>query len=105
MLIAEPWAPGAMPRHGGGATSDTPAITNTDGNPRARLMGAGLSLFAALGTAIYQVFFKATFGDRLQPEEVGLFLASMGVITSVLMGCVGGLLLADGTYPLQLGLV
>lgn len=53
-----------------------------------RLMGVGLSLFAALGTAVYQVTFKYTFGSRMTPEVVGLFLAYLGAMTFVCYGSV-----------------
>eukprot|EP00435_Cladocopium_sp_Y103_P059743 s411_g21.t1 len=41
------------------------------------ILGAALSLFAALGTSIYQVYFKRTFGDQMKPEE-----ASLGGVSS-----------------------
>eukprot|EP00913_Durusdinium_trenchii_P020635 g19379.t1 len=37
-----------------------------------RILGAGFSLFAALGTSIYQVYFKRVFGDTMKPEEAGV---------------------------------
>ncbi|CAE6971730.1 unnamed protein product [Symbiodinium natans] len=55
LLIAEPW-------HGSLGGSDLD-------EQRLRIIGVLLSLFSALGTAIYQVYFKQTFGDSMRPEE------------------------------------
>jgi len=88
ILIAEPW-------HAVGNSLNNGLLDT-------RLVGASLSLCAALGTAVYQVYFKATFGDRMQPEEVGLFLANMGMLASLLYGMVGLGFLFSGIYPLQL---
>ncbi|CAE7665492.1 unnamed protein product [Symbiodinium necroappetens] len=54
LLIAEPW-------HGSARGSD---LTEEE-----RVLGVLLSLFSALGTAIYQVYFKHTFGDSMGPDE------------------------------------
>eukprot|EP00439_Symbiodinium_sp_Y106_P063013 s519_g9.t1 len=56
LLIAEPW-------HGSARGSD---LTEEQ-----RVLGVLLSLFSALGTAIYQVYFKHTFGDSMGPDEAG----------------------------------
>lgn len=72
---------------------------------RSRVAGAGLSLLAAIGTAVYQVYFKVTFGSRMAPEEVGLFLAHMGVICSVLCGMALAVTIFFGAYQLQLDAV
>ncbi|CAJ1331121.1 unnamed protein product [Effrenium voratum] len=56
LLITEPWR-------------DSEGDDGLD--KRSRILGAGMSLFAALGTSIYQVYFKKVFGDRMKPEEVG----------------------------------
>eukprot|EP00434_Breviolum_minutum_P008771 symbB.v1.2.007732.t1/scaffold457.1/size330934/2 len=53
LLITEPW-------HN---SSEGPTRSS-------RILGAALSLFAALGTSIYQVYFKRTFGDQMKPDEV-----------------------------------
>lgn len=53
-----------------------------------RLTGVGLSLVAALGTSVYQVVFKHTFGSTMTPEVVGLFLAHLGAVTIVFYGAV-----------------
>ncbi|CAK9020405.1 unnamed protein product, partial [Durusdinium trenchii] len=85
LLITEPW-------HDSG-----------DGPRRStRILGAGFSLFAALGTSIYQVYFKRVFGDTMKPEEVGLFLAHMGCWASLLLGSVLAFTLQRGIYPLNL---
>ncbi|CAE7450567.1 unnamed protein product, partial [Symbiodinium pilosum] len=85
LLIAEPW-------------NDSKGSTMT----QQRILGVLLSLFSALGTAIYQVYFKKTFGDSMRPEEVGLFLAHMGCWASALMGSVLWLLLERNVYTLDL---
>jgi len=90
LLIAQPWhsvSPGG------------------DLDQRSRILGVLFSLAAAVGTAIYQVYFKKTFGDSMQPTEVGLFLAHMGCWASVLMGSSLYLVLAQGTYKLDLSKV
>lgn len=53
-----------------------------------RLAGVGFSIAAAFGTAVYQVTFKATFGNHMTPETVGLFLAHLGLITFVCYGTI-----------------
>lgn len=88
ILIVEPWQASAVA-----------------GSALARLTGAGLSLFAALGTAIYQVYFKVTFGDLMRPEEVGLFLAHIGAMSSAIVGAALVGLVAGGIYPIELELV
>mmetsp|Transcript_129031 Transcript_129031/g.413398 ORF Transcript_129031/g.413398 Transcript_129031/m.413398 type:complete len:433 (-) Transcript_129031:199-1497(-) len=92
LLIAEPWH--AASAHGAGES----ALGE-------RLTGALLSLFASVGTAVYQVYFKLTFGSRLRPDEVGLFLANMGAICCSVLGGALAVLLATGLYPLRLSLV
>ncbi|CAE7823899.1 Slc35f3, partial [Symbiodinium sp. KB8] len=87
LLIAEPW-------HGSARGSD---LTEEE-----RVLGVLLSLFSALGTAIYQVYFKHTFGDSMGPDEVGLFLAHMGCWASALMGAVLWLAVDRGLYALDL---
>jgi len=87
LLIAEPW-------HGSARGSD---LTEEQ-----RVLGVLLSLFSALGTAIYQVYFKHTFGDSMGPDEVGLFLAHMGCWASALMGAVLWLAVDRGLYALDL---
>jgi len=85
LLITEPW-------HDSG-----------DGPTRSsRILGAALSLFAALGTSIYQVYFKRTFGDQMKSEEVGLFLAHMGGWASILLGSGLAFMLSRGIYLLNL---
>mmetsp|Transcript_23250 Transcript_23250/g.51019 ORF Transcript_23250/g.51019 Transcript_23250/m.51019 type:complete len:410 (+) Transcript_23250:228-1457(+) len=90
LLIAEPWH--AASEVGGGGLDH-------------RLTGAALSLCASIGTAVYQVYFKWSFGTSLSPYEVGLFLSCMGAVASVFLG--GGLAIAmrAGLYPLDLMLV
>ena len=61
-----------------------------------------MSLFAALGTSIYQVYFKRTFGDQMKPDEVGLFLAHMGGWASILLGFALAFMLNRGIYTLDL---
>jgi len=70
-----------------------------------RMTGVALSLVAAVGTATYQVFFKATFGDRMRADEVGLFLAYMGTLIFVICGTLLAGAVWSGVYPLQLHLV
>jgi len=88
VFIAEPWQ---------SSTERMPLKT--------RMAGVGLSIVAALGTAIYQVYFKRTFGDEMKPDEVGLFLAYMGVMTFFIAGAVLACLLHTGMYALDLSLV
>lgn len=88
VCIAEPWQ------------TSTSHMSATE-----RLCGVGLALAAALGTATYQVYFKATFGDRMQADEVGLFLSYMGTLIFVIGGVILACMLRSGVYPLQLGLV
>lgn len=70
-----------------------------------RMTGVALSLVAAVGTATYQVFFKATFGDRMRADEVGLFLAYMGSLIFVICGTLLAGAVWSGVYPLQFHLV
>lgn len=70
-----------------------------------RLIGIGLSTFAAVGTATYQVYFKVTFGDRMKPDEVGLFLSYMGVLIFILVGAALLFAFSSGYYPLRLEFV
>jgi len=85
VLIAEPWDAAGASHH--------------------RLSGVVLSLLAALGTSLYQVYFKVTFGNDLRPEDVGLFLAHMGALGSTLLSAVLVATLATGVYHLQLASV
>mmetsp|Transcript_113743 Transcript_113743/g.317689 ORF Transcript_113743/g.317689 Transcript_113743/m.317689 type:complete len:364 (-) Transcript_113743:49-1140(-) len=75
------------------------------GNPHYRGVGVALSLLAALGTATYQVYFKVTFGDRLRPDEVGLFLAHMGAAGAMFLSLVLAVLMSTGVYKVDLSSV
>eukprot|EP00928_Gymnodinium_smaydae_P034543 TRINITY_DN2444_c1_g2_i1.p1 TRINITY_DN2444_c1_g2~~TRINITY_DN2444_c1_g2_i1.p1 ORF type:complete len:397 (-),score=57.20 TRINITY_DN2444_c1_g2_i1:37-1227(-) len=92
VLIAEPW------QQGGSSGIDSASVSGA-------CAGVGLSLLAALGTALYQVGFKMTFGDRLRADEVGLFLAYMGGLTFIFFGSFLAVLDLQGVYPLNLWLV
>jgi len=93
VLIVEPW------RNSGTAAAAAEADLST------RLFGVMLSLAAALGTAIYQVYFKMVFGDRMRPDEVGLFLSYMGLTIFIFFGCILAGLIGKGMYALNLSLV
>lgn len=95
VLIAEPWH----------ASSNTGAGNGNEISLADRLAGACLSIAAAVGTSVYQVYFKATFGSSLKPDEVGLFLARMGAYAFVVLGSFCVLMLATGVYQLDLTLV
>eukprot|EP00929_Paragymnodinium_shiwhaense_P055896 TRINITY_DN27980_c0_g1_i1.p1 TRINITY_DN27980_c0_g1~~TRINITY_DN27980_c0_g1_i1.p1 ORF type:complete len:383 (+),score=50.91 TRINITY_DN27980_c0_g1_i1:99-1247(+) len=69
LLISEPWR----------SSSATNSLLG-------RATGLGFALLAALLTSIYQVTFKSVFGDSLGPEEVGLFLATMGLFSCIFCG-------------------
>merc|ERR1719440_1316809 len=88
ICIAEPW-------HGNSGNQTTTA----------RLAGVFLSVFAALGTATYQVYFKATFGDRMRADEVALFLAYMGMLIFIICGVILFSAIFWEVYPLRLDLV
>lgn len=93
LLIVEPW------RNSGTAMVAEEADLST------RLFGVMLSLAAALGTAIYQVYFKMVFGDRMRPAEVGLFLSYMGLMICIFFGSILAGLIGKGMYALNLGRV
>merc|ERR1712039_423400 len=108
LLISEPWraaaAAAAQPHE---ALRGPLLLLQLDeqyqaGDPLGRITGVILSLLAGLGTAVYQVYFKLTFGDRMGPEEVGLFLAHMGVSSTFLMGSL--VLVAEAVHPVRLNL-
>lgn len=109
LLISEPWNIRVAKHHeGDGGPSGLLQFSSQHeaGDPiRGRMLGVFLSLLAGLGTAVYQVYFKLTFGDRMGPKEVGLFLAHMGVSSTFIMGAMVMVAVAVGVYPLQLNLV
>lgn len=109
LLISEPWravaVAAAQPHEAlrGPLLLLQPDEQYQAGDPLERIIGVILSLLAGLGTAVYQVYFKLTFGDRMGPEEVGLFLAHMGASSTFLMGSV--VLVAAAVHPVRLDLV
>ena len=105
VLVAEPWRPPAATETDDAARRPGGAPGTGPGQGGDRVAGACFSLLAAAGTALYQVRFKWTFGDRMGPEEVGLFLAHMGLLCCVLGGLLCAALVSGGLYRLDLRLV